>query len=334
MPKREWKRENVWLRMCLMAPTGGGKTLAALAIATNLFDGRLPIVAIDTEYERMKLYADSVGLAEYRVLEGDYSPEAYIAEIDQVEAEHRGGVLIIDSVSHEWNGSRGVLEIVDKGSGGNWKEGTPRHNKFVDRLMQVQMHLIVCCRSKMKYEYTTNEAGKRKQEKLGIGPEQRDNFLYNFDVVADIDAGTHLATFTNRCRPLVDKTFNLVPDVDDLRAENQVATILTSWLSEGEPPTPPEPPPAADDADVEALRELLRAEGLADDVIEQGFALGRRANRGALHPDWVAEKTQAAKLRAAAKRASKDEPEPEPTAPAEDPAKAAVAAQEEQGAPA
>lgn len=326
MAKREWKRENVWLRMCLMAPTGGGKTLGALSVAANLFDGVLPIVGIDTEYERMKLYADYVGLADYRVISDDFSPEKYIAEIDEVEREFPGGVLVIDSVTHEWSGSKGVLSIVDSGGGGNWKVGTPRHNAFVDRLMRVQMHLIVCCRSKMKYEYSTVD-GKRKQEKLGIGPEQRDNFLYNFDIVGDIDADTHLATFTNRCRPLVDKTFNLVPDLDDLRAPNPVSEIITNWLSEGEPP---EETKVADVADVENLRSLLLEEGLEEEKIERGFALARRANRGQLHPDWVVEKTEAAAMRVAALQARPVEPLPDRVA--EGPQEAAESPSEASGA--
>lgn len=310
MAKREWKRENVWLRMLLMAPTGGGKTLAALAVAATLFDGNLPIVAIDTEYERMKLYADMVGIADYRVIEDDFSPESYIAEIDEVEREFPGAILLIDSVTHEWSGTNGVLSIVDGKGGGNWKEGTPRHNKFVDRLMKVQMHLIVCCRSKMKYEYSTNDQGKRKQEKIGIGPEQRDNFLYNFDVVGDIDADTHLTTFTNRCRPLVDKTFNLVPDLDDLRAPNQVAVTITDWLSEGEPPVAPD---AAAEEDVENLRGLLIEDGLDAETIERGFASAKRANRGVLPPEWVAEKTSAAVKRIGTKgNAAPAEPSADP----------------------
>lgn len=297
-----------------MAPTGGGKTLGALAVASNLFDGNLPIVLIDTEYERAKLYADYVPLADYRVLEDDYAPETYIREIDEVEKEHPGGILIIDSVSHEWNGTNGILSIVDSGGGGNWKVGTPRHNSFVDRMMRLQMHLIVCCRSKMKYEYSTDDRGKRKQEKLGIGPEQRDNFLYNFDVVGDIDAETHLTTFTNRCRPLVDKTFNLVPDLDNLQAPNPVAEILSKWLSEGDPP---EPPKAAEEKDVEALRELLLSEGHDADLIEERFEVQRGKNRGVMSPQYVEEQSKKARDRiaaAAAKPEETPEPVPEPAA--------------------
>lgn len=305
MPVRDWKRENVWLRMLLMAPTGGGKTLGALAVACNLLDGSLPITAIDTEHERMKLYADAVGVKEYRVIEGNYSPETYIKEIDEAEAANPGGILVVDSVTHEWNNKGGILEIVDKGKGGNWKEGTPRHNSFVERLMACQMHLIVCCRAKMKYDYSTGDSGKLSIDKLGVGPEQRDSFLYEFDVVGDIEVKTHQATFSNRCRPLVDKTMNLVPDLDDLRAPNPVAQILTAWLSEGEPP---EPPKAAAPETVEALRALLLEDGHEESLIEQRFAVAAQKNRGVISPEYVEEQTKKAQERIATKAKPVAEP--------------------------
>lgn len=301
MPKRDWKRENIWLRMLLMGPTGSGKTLAALALAATLFEGKLPIVGIDTEHERMKLYADLLKLDDYRVIEGEYSPETYITELDEVEREFHGGICLIDSATHEWNGKGGVLEIVDKGAGGNWKEGTPRHTKFLERIASMQMHTIVCVRAKMKYDYSQQEVDGRKRlviSKLGIGPEQRDNFPYEFDVVADIDVDTHTAHFSNRCRPLVGKTMNLVPDPDNLRMPNPVAEILTSWLSEGDPP---EPPNAASDDDVLELVGLLTDEGKADQI-DSVFEKIKIQNRGVLPVEWVAEKIEAAKVRAEARK--------------------------------
>lgn len=320
MPKREWKRENVWLRMLVASPTGGGKTMGALAVASTLFDGVLPVVGIDTEHERMKLYADLVGIADYRVIEKDFAPATFIREIDEAEAEFPGGVLVIDSVTHEWSGRGGVLEIVDKGKGGNWKEGTPEHNKFTERIMACQMHVICCVRSKMKYDWSPKENGKIDIRRLGVGPEQRDNFPYDYDIEADIDLESHLATFTKarNCRALAGKTMSLVPDLDDLRAPNAVADMLSSWLSEGEAPKPPE---KADPAAITKLRALLNEDGISDELVDRGFAVARRENRGELHPDYVAEKTAAVverlekkQKRVAAGTDAPAEPEAEPAA--------------------
>lgn len=307
------RRENVWLRMMLMAPTGGGKTKGALEIASKLFDGGLPIVVIDSEHGRSKLYADRYRFKRADLID-DQSPEAWVSAIDVAEKNYPGGILILDSASHEWMGTHGVLQQADRF--GEWKTVRPKHNRFVERILASQMHVICCVRSKMKYEVGEEEVnGRTRQQirKLGLGPIQSDDFPYEFDVVAAIDPSTHDATFSNRCEPLVDTTRTLIPG-------DEVAAILSSWLSEGDPPPEPE---EADAKDVDALVALLKAEGLADDVIEQGFAAARTRNRGKLHPEFVAEKTEAAKLRAAAKRTGKD---PAPDVPAETPTEDAVMA--------
>jgi hypothetical protein len=130
--------------------------------------------------------------------------------------------------------------------------------------------------------------------KLGIGPVQDDSTIYEFDVVCDIDSATHLATFTNRCAPLVDTTRSLVPGDD-------VAEILTAWLSEGEPPVAPE---AAGDAEVKELRESLLAEGIKTEVIDEKFAVARRENRGVLSPAYVTEQYGKSQQRLERKKAA------------------------------
>ena len=66
MPRREWKRENIWLRMLVSGPTGSGKSLGALAIASTIFDGVLPVCAIDTEHERLLLVKASEAIKRRR----------------------------------------------------------------------------------------------------------------------------------------------------------------------------------------------------------------------------------------------------------------------------
>ncbi len=54
----------------------------------------------------------------------------------------------------------------------------------------------------------------------------------------------------------------------------------------------------ADAKDVETLVALLREEGVSAEDIAKGLGAGRSQNRGELHPDFVAEKIEAAKARA------------------------------------
>lgn len=321
MPKAEWKRQNLWLRMALVAPTKGGKTAGALAVATHLFGGQLPVTLIDTEYERAKLYAEVFKIDHYRTITGSFAPDVYIQEIEAAEAENPGGVLIIDSATHEWNNTGGILEIVDKGKGGNWKEGTPAHNKFTNRIAHCQMHVITCVRSKMKYEWQDEDGKKVQPRRLGIGPEQRDNFLYDYDVEGDIDQQSHLCSFLHRSEPgrpapLNGVVLSLIPRNEegelDPSAPNPVADILTKWLSEGEPmPEPPAPPEAATDLDIENLRGLLTQEGFAADVIDEKFAAQRSKNRGVMSVEYVVEQTEKSLKRLQAK-AQEEQPKPEP----------------------
>lgn len=279
-------RENVRLRMALIGPSGAGKTSGALEVATNLFGGELNVFGADTEHGRMRLYADRYKFKHAEMVD-DFSPESFIRVIDS--AERAGAdILVIDSMSHEWMGKGGVLQLADRF--GDWKQIRPRHTEFIERMLASQLHIICCIRSKMKYEVSTEarpggDGERQRIEKLGLGPVQDDAIIYEFDVVGDIDAQTHLTTFTNRCDPLVDTTRSLHPG-------KEVADILTEWMSEGRPP---EPPPAATDEAVTELVAMLTELDYTAEKIESGLAIARSANRGQLHPDYVSE--QAAKLR-------------------------------------
>lgn len=66
-------------------------------------------------------------------------------------------VLVIDSASHEWIGTGGCLEMNDEAAKrfkGNtwsaWSETTPKHRKFIDAILQTDMHIITTTRAKQK----------------------------------------------------------------------------------------------------------------------------------------------------------------------------------------
>lgn len=288
------KRENVWLRKMLLGPTGAGKTLGALEIGSKLFGGSLPLYGLDTEHGRMRLYLDRYEMDELFELEGDFAPERFTQVIQTIEKEAPGAVLVIDSISHEWIGQGGILNQADRF--GDWKTVRPKHNAFVESMLAAQLHIIVCCRAKMKWEVGEEErpgGGKPKQTitKLGLGPVQSDDIIYEFDILGSIDVATHDCTFSNRCELLVDKTFSLVPG-------DEVAEIITRWLSEGEPVAPPE---AADPLAVEQLFALLIEDGHEAEVIAGRFDEVKRLNKGVLPPEYVVEATNKTIERLAAK---------------------------------
>ena len=157
------------LRISFSAPSGGGKTMSALLCAYGLTGDWTKIVVIDTERESSSLYAD---LGEYSTLALDkpYSPERYIDAIKQ--CENAGfEVVIIDSISHEWMGAGGILQIVESlgGEYRNWRTVTPRHDAFINTILTSKAHVF--CTARRKEEYTmTSGSDPVRDEKLIIAP--------------------------------------------------------------------------------------------------------------------------------------------------------------------
>lgn len=224
--KKAVKQESR-LRLAITGPSGSGKTFTALKVASALTDQ--PIAVLDTEHGSASKYAD---LFEFDVMELDppFHPDRYIGAIAEAQAAGYG-VIIIDSLSHAWTGTGGLLDIVDdiaarlksKNSFAAWKEGTPIHNKLIDSIIYSDIHVIATMRSKQDYQVDRDDDGKTKVTKLGLAPIQRDGFEYEFDVVLDMDF-SHTGVITKtRCIPLTDAVIKKPGD--------DLAITLREWLN-------------------------------------------------------------------------------------------------------
>ena len=236
MQFRKAVRKQARLRLALTGPSGSGKTLGALMIAKGL-GGRLAV--LDTEHGSASLYADGVSMPDghtftppdFDVLElaAPYSPERYVEAIGAAEAAGYE-VLIVDSTTHEWNGSGGCLEINDtvaqaKFRGNTWSawnETTPRHRAFIDAMLQSPMHIIATGRSKTE----TVQGENKKVMKLGMKTEQRDGFEYEMSVVLDIVHAGHYAMASK------DRT-GLFTDRDPQPISEDTGRALRAWLENG-----------------------------------------------------------------------------------------------------
>jgi hypothetical protein len=188
-------RKRAKLRVLIASPAGGGKTTAALNIASGL-GGKTAV--IDTERGSASLYSDQF---EFDTLElaPPFSPERFIEAIRAAEAAGFDN-LIIDSATHEWDGSGGCLEINEmlaqsKYRGNTWSawsETTPRHRAFIDAMLQSNMHLIVTARSKTE----TVQGEDKKVRKLGMKIEQRAGLEYEMSLVFELDHESHIAVAT------------------------------------------------------------------------------------------------------------------------------------------
>lgn len=184
---RKATRQKAKIRLGLSAVSGGGKTMSALLIAYGLVGDWGKIALIDTESGSGDLYAH---LGDYNVLplQAPFSPERYIDAIK--DCENAGmECIIIDSITHEWDGKGGCLEIVEQlgGKYQNWAQVTPRHQAFIDAILQSKAHVITTVRRKQDYEMTKDGNGKIKVEKAGLKEVTREGFEYELTANLEID---------------------------------------------------------------------------------------------------------------------------------------------------
>lgn len=164
-------REATKLLIGMCGPSGSGKTLSALKLATGLGG---PIVFIDTEQGRALQYAGDYEFM-HGVLTPPFHPDRY-REAVEAAIKTRPNVVILDSMSHVWEGPGGILETVDnaKRDGGNdfgvWAKPKQAHQKLVNLLLQVPAHVIVCMRAKEKRGLVKNERGKTEVVDMGWHP--------------------------------------------------------------------------------------------------------------------------------------------------------------------
>lgn len=226
---RRAERKKAKLRLGIAGPAGSGKTFSSLKIAQGL-GGRIAL--IDTEHGSGELYAH---LCEYDVatLSSPFTPDRYTALIK--EAEKSGyGTIIIDSASHAWAGEGGLLEMKDRISKTQtngfsaWREVTPKHNAFVEAMLQSPCHIIATMRSKQEYIITTDERGKSMVKKVGLAPVQRDGMEYEFTIFFELCA-EHLATATK------DRT-SLFKDITPFVPTEETGRVLLDWLETGNDP--------------------------------------------------------------------------------------------------
>jgi hypothetical protein len=222
------------LRMAIAGPSGSGKTYTGLALATSLANGG-GVALVDTEHGSASKYAD---VFSFDVLEmhPPFHPDKFVQAINDA-AQAGYDVIVLDSLTHAWSGTGGMLDIIDeiakRKAGGNsfaaWKDGTPIQNKLIDSIVGAPIHVIATMRSKQDFVQEKDDRGKTTIKKVGMAPQQRDGFEYEFDVVFDMDIDNNGIVSKTRCPALNGRVFG--------KPGRDVANILVEWL-DGEPVQP------------------------------------------------------------------------------------------------
>jgi len=192
MEIRQSERKSAKIRLSLQGASGSGKSVSSLLLAYGLVGDWKKIAVIDTEAGSADIYSH-LGTYYVLTLTEPYTPERYIEAIKLCESS---GIecIIIDSISHEWNGKGGCLEIHEQvtsamripNSFTAWAAVTPRHQAFIDAILQCNCHIISTIRSKTEYVLTERN-GKQVPVKMGMAPVTRDGFEYEVTISLDID---------------------------------------------------------------------------------------------------------------------------------------------------
>lgn len=249
-------------RVAMIGPTGAGKTWTALQFARVLAGDTGTIGLIDTENASASLYAD-VHTFQTAPWYPPYDAAKLAASIH--DAAKQFDVLVIDSLTHFWQGDGGVLDIVEQEGARNrgnkfagWAKGTPLWRSLLDALIFAPCHVIVTMRSKMDYVQTTDATGRAKVEKLGMAPVARNDVEYEFTIVAELDQSHRLTITKSRCSALADV-------VAAPHQSAKVAEVLAEWLSSAEadptPHTPPAPERPQGDVTDAQIRKMMACFG-------------------------------------------------------------------------
>lgn len=239
------KREMLVGSIGFIGASGAGKTLSMLKTAKGFVDKMHPdmtdaerwqkIGVIDTEHNRSKIYAGTknfgidVGAFKHLNFQEPFSVERLDAAIEFLKTKYDVSIIIVDSISHFWEGPGGILEV-QQNYGGTyqaWQKTNPHYAHFISLVTgeKYGIDMLSGIRAKQHYEVSTNEVGKLQIQKMGLKPTQRDSLEYEFHIAFNIDM-QHIATTMKDNSGM----FSEVPAV----IEKEVGEKLYTWLKTGE----------------------------------------------------------------------------------------------------
>lgn len=248
---------------CLYGKSSSGKTYSALRLAKGLIGEADRICLIDTENGRASHYADFFDF-DVLELEPPFTPARYIEAIAMAEKSGYKAI-IIDSITHEWDGLGGCLEIADrKGRNGKeiqglvkWSLPKAEHRKLMSKLLQLKCHVIFCARGQEKMEQVYVD-GKQEIINKGLQIIQEKNFPFEMLVTFKLeDQGKAYLEKATGLKDLQDKFKN------GGYITEEHGKIISEWINKGDEV----------DLEVKALKEEAREVAMqeVEDKLKEWF---------------------------------------------------------------
>lgn len=210
----EMERAQSKLSVAVYAPSGAGKTTAAIKLAMGIRDQLYPGedlkkigLFIDTERRSStKAVGRRVGGETLEPMElYSFEPPydiTVLADLLNFAVERGKKIVVIDSYTAFWSGCQGILEEVadlevqlgsSKKAYGAWSERSiiTKKNILKNLMSNSQLHLIVCMRAKTEYVMELNAKGKLQPKAVGLKEDLQADVRFEFDTVISIDKETH-----------------------------------------------------------------------------------------------------------------------------------------------
>lgn len=240
-PKKA-RREKQKAIIGFIGPSGSGKTVSALRMAYGMMLEAYPdaseeelwskIGVADTEHGRSLLYWNEV-FGDMRVgdfihidFDAPYTTERYNGA---VQALKKSGceVIIIDSLSHNWQGEGGIIETHSNMSGNsfqNWGKLSSETTNLVKTLTRNDVHILCTLRTKTEYALEENDKGKMAPKKIGTKPVQKDELEYEFMINFNVNIDHIAETSKDNTRLFEGQAFTI---------DEEMGKKLFRWLELG-----------------------------------------------------------------------------------------------------
>lgn len=202
MEVRIAKRKAIPALVAIAGTTGSGKTYSALLVAAGLAGANGKVGFVDTEMGRGEMYTDERAIMDalpgkqYHIvgLTPPYTPARYLEAIKALQ-DAGCNVIIIDSVSHEFEGEGGCTDIAENNKLNgmpNWALAKKQHKRFINTLLSLPVYVICDLRAREKTKPEKDPAtGKVTFVEYGVQPIQEKNFMFEMTFSVMLDPVTH-----------------------------------------------------------------------------------------------------------------------------------------------
>ncbi len=197
-PAQKFKQ---FARVCFWGCPKQGKTYGAMAIATAMVGPHGKVGVISSEYGSSNLLSrkfphDIIDLTvddHGNPIANPFAPTRY-EEALRLFVENSYDAIVIDSLSHAWEGEGGILEQVKMVEGNNkftdgWgKVGTPSYQHLIKSILSTKAHIFITIRAKDGYVLEPGKDGKMTPRNVGLKPVIRSSFGYEMQLTIRMDA--------------------------------------------------------------------------------------------------------------------------------------------------